>query len=469
MSEQPLFAVSSCWRRERMAHELHQLCYFERATAHVLAGWLVKVPQIDAKVRLGRHLHGAMDGARNLKRGVGAISNYLGGWDWSVPVGWREVMRGYDRATDEVELVAGLYLVAKAALADTCREFLANTYASLDHHLIEVVAAIRTRLDDEVAWARDFVRAAAGDRAVDALVFDARARWVGRDSVARVDGLGDWLWQPQGRVATAVRPQGWARPQAGQAKLHGMDGEPETIADVFHGTVSEELTTMELFARCSYEHPDLPFEFHADMARQTSDESRHATACLEVLHSLGVEYGQSPGLTDSTFVYDYNYQYRGVEPGSKRELLWRLLTRSVFQESLSLDGFMIVIKKREFFDQQYLARLLESLFADEIFHVHSGARWSRYLCGDDGDLMHRESELAHRHYVQTLTDRRNQYCDEFPDQAMAELDHLEVARALERNTYPFPLEVPINRVARRAAGLGDREIQQVVDWGYAHP
>jgi hypothetical protein len=70
-----------------------------------------------------------------------------------------------------------------------------------------------------------------------------------------------------------------------------MDHEPETIGKVFHGTVSEEITTMELFARSSYEHPDMPDDFHADMARQAADESRHASACLEVLAGLGIPFG----------------------------------------------------------------------------------------------------------------------------------------------------------------------------------
>ncbi len=34
-----------CWRQTDMARELATLCYFERASAHILAGWLPR-PQI---------------------------------------------------------------------------------------------------------------------------------------------------------------------------------------------------------------------------------------------------------------------------------------------------------------------------------------------------------------------------------------------------------------------------------------
>ena len=42
-----------------------------------------------------------------------------------------------------------------------------------------------------------------------------------------------------------------------------------------------ELTAAELMARNSHEYPEMPWDFHVDMARQTWDELRHArsTTC----------------------------------------------------------------------------------------------------------------------------------------------------------------------------------------------
>ena len=52
--------------------------------------------------------------------------------------------------------------------------------------------------------------------------------------------------------------------------------EPEEQRHFFHGLMDAELSAAELMARNSHEHPEMPWDFHVDMARQTWDELRHA-------------------------------------------------------------------------------------------------------------------------------------------------------------------------------------------------
>ena len=52
--------------------------------------------------------------------------------------------------------------------------------------------------------------------------------------------------------------------------------DPEEQKHFFHGLMDAELCAAELMARNSHEHPEMPWDFHVDMARQTWDEIRHA-------------------------------------------------------------------------------------------------------------------------------------------------------------------------------------------------
>ena len=52
--------------------------------------------------------------------------------------------------------------------------------------------------------------------------------------------------------------------------------EPEEQRHFFHALMDAELCAAELMARNSHEHPEMPWDFHVDMARQTWDELRHA-------------------------------------------------------------------------------------------------------------------------------------------------------------------------------------------------
>jgi uncharacterized ferritin-like protein (DUF455 family) len=141
------------------------------------------------------------------------------------------------------------------------------------------------------------------------------------------------------------------------------------------------------------------------------------------------------------------------------------LLRSTVQEALSLDGFVVQVKRRRHVGHTRVARLLESILADEVFHVESGLRWSRYLCGGDEDRVVAERELANAHYVEHVTRVRRAFVEEHPDLALAEMDYIAM-RERKQNRFPFSTAIRVNRRARQAAGMNDEEIEQPVAWGY---
>ena len=68
----------------------------------------------------------------------------------------------------------------------------------------------------------------------------------------------------------------------------------------FHDLMHSALCAAELSARTSHEHPDLPWEFHVDLARWTWDEIRHAEVIDRLMASeLGCHWGDHPVTFDA--------------------------------------------------------------------------------------------------------------------------------------------------------------------------
>jgi uncharacterized ferritin-like protein (DUF455 family) len=443
---------------------VHEVAYFERAIAHVLAGWLPKVRDIDTKLTLAHHQYAAMSHATTLLGALKAREQGDGAWDYSVPEGHRDFMLAIDACPDAAQVVIAIQLRLRARLARAYTTLVKLADPVLDGPLLKSLESLREENLRQHKWARQLIGAIPA--AHEERVRELDERWADRETARRIP-LAEWLWSPRDRVPTPARPKGLRRATRGAMSSSGHRVlVPRDLAKTFHGTVDDELTTMELFARSSYEHPDLPLEFHANMARQVSDESRHAEACARVCNDAGFSYGD---FEISTGIYDFHYAFEPCEPGSKRELLWRLLLRSTLQEALSLDGFVLQIKKREFHGQAWIARVLESIMADEVFHVKSGVRWTRHLCGDDLECVQAERAEAHAFYIGYVQRVRDEFVDRHPERALKELAYVRRRDAMVPTDYPFPLDIPINRHARLAAGFTEAELQEVVAWGYARP
>ncbi|HEX4460902.1 MAG TPA: DUF455 family protein [Polyangia bacterium] len=457
-------SANACPRVE-LYRLVHELAYFERAIAHTIAGWLPKIPAIGIKMALAHHQHAAMSHAAGLHGALKALELYRGAWDYSVPAGYRDFMMAIDGCQNGEQLIAGLHVQLRARLARSYAALLRLADPVLDQPLIAQVLPMRDENMRQRHWAQKLVTGAP-TRSTARFAQNLEQRWADRQTGARV-ALADWLWAPLDRVPKALRPAGLTRSTRGAMSSFGHRFTvPKDVAMTFHGTFDDELTTMELFARCSYEHPDMPLEFHVNMARQVSDESRHAEACERVCNEAGYRYGD---FEISTGVYDFHYQFTPCAPGSKRELMWRLLLRSTLQEALSLDGFVLQIKKREFHGQIWIARVLESIMADEVFHVKSGVRWTRHLCDGDAVRARDERTQAHDFYLAYVNGVRNEYVDRYPERALAELDYVRHRDRTVPEEYPFSLQIPVNRQARAAAGFTEPELRDVVDWGYAYP
>ena len=145
-----------------------------------------------------------------------------------------------------------------------------------------------------------------------------------------------------------------------------------------------ELSAAELMARNSHEHPEMPWDFHVDMARQTWDEVRHAKVHdLLMKEELGCAWGDYPvGL----LVLQVDLRLRPARPPvpvqrhvSEQRAMWRHSHR---RKTLMELG------------QERVALVFDYLLADEVPHVHNGVRWGSHLLGG--------SEKAYRDKVREL-------------------------------------------------------------------
>lgn len=67
-----------------------------------------------------------------------------------------------------------------------------------------------------------------------------------------------------------------------------------------HRDADNEMHAAELLGRSLYEHPEMPWEYHIDMARQLWDEVRHAVLYQKYLERLGGALGDYPSIGATT-------------------------------------------------------------------------------------------------------------------------------------------------------------------------
>ena len=159
--------------------------------------------------------------------------------------------------------------------------------------------------------------------------------------------------------------------------------EPEEQRHFFHGLMDAELSAAELMARNSHEHPEMPWDFHVDMARQTWDEVRHAKVHdLLMKEELGCAWGDYPvgfSYFKSIYAYDLLGRLCLFNGTSEQRAMWRHSHR---RKTLMELG------------RQRVALVFDYLLADEVPHVHNGVRWGAHLLGG--------SEKAYRDKVREL-------------------------------------------------------------------
>lgn len=446
------------WSTPQLLDTVLHLALVERATAHVVAGWVPKVPELDDELLLAAGLEGHLVRAGALRQHALTLLERDASGLVAAPA-WVDPLRELDASTDPAAVVAGV---------GAARAWLAARYRALDEQLDPL---LDTRL-------RDTVRAAvlALDAAVSpigtpqpagdphhplAAALDATAELVagGTDHGDRVP-LDHALWAPLDRVPVPARPAGRPRPTTG-ARAHFRKGSRRTLDDLageLNDNVMAELCALELLCRSSYEHPEQSWPTHLAMARHATDEARHAAIFRRLLAANGIDEST---LTQHGANYEYGYEFPECEPGSERELVWRLLILCTVLEALAIDKLPVEIGGRDWVGQTEFARALDYIAGDELFHAENGLRLTRRLCDELGLDPVLERERVHGRFFGRQRDVRLEYLLADPARAEAEIAILE---APDPDGVPYVSRTEVELRLRSSFTLD--ECEQVERWGY---
>jgi uncharacterized ferritin-like protein (DUF455 family) len=220
------------------------------------------------------------------------------------------------------------------------------------------------------------------------------------------------------------------------AKVEGIPGHPEKPqlvsprlvkrramnttegrAALIHALTHIEFNAINLALDAIWRFPDMPEQYYADWLQVADEEALHFTLLAEHLKELGYAYGDFPA---------HNSLWEMAER-TTQDILARIALVPRTMEARGLDVVPAIRYKLEQAGDSKAAGILDIILRDEIGHVSIGNRWYAYLCEQRGlEPVSTYARLA----------------DEY---------HAPVQRG------PFNLE------ARRAAGFGDLELQELAE------
>jgi uncharacterized ferritin-like protein (DUF455 family) len=352
-----------------------QLAFVERALAHIMAGWAAKMPAFEAKLVFGLQMHRAMERATHLRSRVNGLCHAVAR-EAALPAGLQAVLAHIDRAQTPARLLAALYRFLVPRLIVLYQTHLRETDPDGDRASVELIRAFLPEIERE---RREGLSLSSRRERGKAWLRELETLWNARRTGAELT-LANALWAPVDRVPSAARPEGLRYSAPGSLGIVPADplNDAQGIAMFLHKELDEEYTTLELMARNSYEHPDMPWAFHRDMARQASDEARHAIMIARLMKARGVRHGDFP-VTKSS--YDGIYAFESCAPASREELLWRMLIRQSFMEGLAIDNLAYEIGRRRAAGQEDIAHVLEYILRDEVFTPNRASAGRRSFSG----------------------------------------------------------------------------------------
>jgi len=349
-----------------------------REIVHLSNGWLPLAPGFETKYRLGDHIHDDARAISKVKRRLYELrhpSDYPGAPGAELTA-LLDRLAGAESPQQYMELAYG---EAKPALIEALEVHLGALDPVTDEPSLRLLTQVHERQAHHVAeLGPDDAQSRHSDLGSLAIDLKAPPR-----RLAIFEPLGD----PARDEFVEVTPDGdpflSAELYVNDPDENHVPVEREEQRHFFHGLMDAELCAAELMARNSHEHPEMPWDFHVDMARQTWDEVRHARVHGILMPTeLGCRWGDYPvGFAYFRSIYERDLLDRLAlfNSTSEQKAMWRHSHRR-----------KVLVER----GQETVAKVFDYLLADEVPHVHNGVRWGAYLM--EGD------EKAYRAYVRDL-------------------------------------------------------------------
>jgi hypothetical protein len=349
-----------------------------RELVHLSCGWLALEPRLEVKYALGDHLHDDARSLTKIKRRLYELrtpSDYPGAPAEALTA----LLQRANDAPSSAAYVDVAYGELKPALIAAVRIHLDELDPVIDEPSLRLLTQVVQRQElhvEELPPASGTGLPAFDDlgalpirlRQVRELRVMAPLGRPARDDYVQVTDEGDPYLTEELYV---------------NGDENHVPTDPEEQRHFFHGLMDAELCAAELMARNSHEHPEMPWDFHVDMARQTWDEIRHAEIHDRLMKTeLGCAWGDYPlGFNYFKSIYALDLLGRLIlfNGTSEQKAMWRHSHRRKVLIDLG---------------QTTVARVFDYLLADEVPHVHNGVRWGTHLLGGD--------EQAYREKVREL-------------------------------------------------------------------
>jgi uncharacterized ferritin-like protein (DUF455 family) len=148
---------------------------------------------------------------------------------------------------------------------------------------------------------------------------------------------------------------------------------PDVSNEFLLRQLNEELNAMEIAARNLVDFPDADWGLRMSLARQCSDEARHAIAFRRLLEARGGSLGQYPVL---------NFQFRIMTAISS--LIGRLAVSNRSFEASGMDAIQDGIQNSKRKDDADFVALFDQQLADEVQHVRFANVWIKKMIERDG-------------------------------------------------------------------------------------
>jgi Protein of unknown function (DUF455) len=350
-----------------------------RELVHLSNGWLPLVREFETKYALGDHVHDDARAVTKVRRRLYELrhpSDYPGAPGDELS-GLLDRMAGADSPAEYLEVAYG---EAKPTLARAIAVHLERLDPVSDEPSERLLHQLLTRQERHLSELGPVERGRIVSDDIGALPIELKAP-------PRELRILPPLDEPARDDFIEVTPEG--DPFLSEALYvndpdeNHVPTEPEEQRHFFHALMDAELCAAELMARNSHEHPEMPWDFHVDMARQTWDEVRHARIHQVLMPTeLGCEWG------------DYQIGFSYFKSIYRLDLLDRLALFNGTSEQKAMwrhSHRRRVLVER---GQETVAKVFDYLLADEVPHVHNGVRWGTYLLGGD--------ERAYRERVREL-------------------------------------------------------------------
>lgn len=366
---------------EENVRRLLRLHWMEKRLLEISLAHLPSTPEWEVKCGLALHQWQDAEHADALRRRIVEMRSPAPRLDVPPDGGLQAFCEELLRARGTAELLAGIYRVARPALAQAYRDHLELSNPLVDHPTRRLIRWNVLEEDEAVDW---------GARALDGVLEEPAAReraaaWEAhlRSYLAAAGGIaGDQRVDaaaelPAPRAAEPFVPDTMPARDARFTGQYNFNFPPHVVYNAPGVPADErnlallckralEMDVPEMMASFMTERRDQPWEFYLDYSRQLWDEARHAMMGSVALEARGVDWTRIP--LNVSFSLRLNRHADALE----RQILLYAIEQSLMPGDT---GKRFEYETARAAGDELSAHFHDYDWADEVLHTQIGRRW----------------------------------------------------------------------------------------------